>query len=309
MNVGVSLDPTGKCHVGVTAASGANVLASYDPVAGVLTSAETAFDSPAGGATLASSPQEFQTARQSTRTLLAWNDASRRAVANTSTPPTSASRIYALTMGAAYDAVNGIERLGDSFLVPADGPIDASPVAAMIEAAYQVSIALLPTQRATFDLTRSETLAQVADGAAKATGIAFGQSVAQRILAARADDGSNIKPTYTFGTAPGTWQMTPGVTAPLAPQWGSGDAVRGPIIDDISRRPAAGAGLAGIRRRLRRGQTIGRHRVERAHRGRNQSGRLLGRRQRYAEPAPATGTASPCGRPSTRAWACSRPPV
>ncbi len=53
-------------------------------------------------------------------------------------------------------------------------------------------------------------LAQIPDGADKAEGIRIGQTVADRILALRSNDGSANAPIpFIFGTAPGDYQSTP----------------------------------------------------------------------------------------------------
>jgi hypothetical protein len=53
-------------------------------------------------------------------------------------------------------------------------------------------------------------LAQIPDGKDKLQGVAIGQTVADRILALRSNDGSNAKPTpFVFGNAPGDYQSTP----------------------------------------------------------------------------------------------------
>jgi hypothetical protein len=53
------------------------------------------------------------------------------------------------------------------------------------------------------------SLARVAEGAAKAGGIAVGQAAAAAMVAARKADGSAATVKYTPGTAPGQWQPHP----------------------------------------------------------------------------------------------------
>jgi hypothetical protein len=53
-------------------------------------------------------------------------------------------------------------------------------------------------------------LAQIPDGNDKLQGVTIGQTVADRILALRSNDGSNAKPIpFVFGNAPGDYQSTP----------------------------------------------------------------------------------------------------
>jgi len=62
-------------------------------------------------------------------------------------------------------------------------------------------------------------LAQIPDGNDKVEGIRVGQTVADRILAARSNDGSNAQPIpYVFSTAPGDYQSTP-PNFPAQPQF------------------------------------------------------------------------------------------
>jgi hypothetical protein len=53
-------------------------------------------------------------------------------------------------------------------------------------------------------------LAQIPERLGKAEGISIGQTIADRILALRNNDGSNAQPSpYVFGNAPGDYQSTP----------------------------------------------------------------------------------------------------
>ncbi|MCD6015085.1 MAG: phosphoesterase, PA-phosphatase-like protein [Solirubrobacterales bacterium] len=76
----------------------------------------------------------------------------------------------------------------------------ASPPRAcpIIEAAYQA------------------TLGAIADGPAKAGGIATGEAAAVALLAARAGDGRFGPFRFTVGTLPGEWRPTSGVNDPFA---------------------------------------------------------------------------------------------
>jgi hypothetical protein len=55
-----------------------------------------------------------------------------------------------------------------------------------------------------------QSLAQIPDGERKTEGILVGETVADRILALRGNDGSNAQPIpYVFGSAPGDYESTP----------------------------------------------------------------------------------------------------
>jgi hypothetical protein len=98
-------------------------------------------------------------------------------------------------------------------------PRDASQEAAAAAAAHEVLVALYPAFKARLDAQLQQSLAQIPDGNDKVEGVRIGQTVADRILAARSNDGSNAPPIpYVFGTAPGEYQSTP-PNFPAQPQF------------------------------------------------------------------------------------------
>jgi hypothetical protein len=81
---------------------------------------------------------------------------------------------------------------------------------------------LHPAAASVLDAARSTSLARIADGAAKAEGVARGERVADQILEMRAADGSSNAVAHASVDELGHWQPTPpGFSAPLAPHWGS----------------------------------------------------------------------------------------
>jgi hypothetical protein len=122
-----------------------------------------------------------------------------------------ATRSFAIMHAAIYDAVNAIDRTHRPYLVRLTGVSrSASQEAAAIAAAHQVLIVLYPAFKTTLDAELQKSLAQIPDGNDRVEGIRIGQTVANRILAARSNDGSNAQPIpYVFGTAPGDYQSTP----------------------------------------------------------------------------------------------------
>jgi len=121
------------------------------------------------------------------------------------------TRSFAIMHAAVYDAVNTIDRTHRPYLVHLSGvPRDASQEAAAAAAAHEVLVALYPAFKTTLDAELQQSLAQIPDGNDKVEGILIGQTVADRILAVRSNDGSNAQPIpYVFGTAPGDYQSTP----------------------------------------------------------------------------------------------------
>ncbi len=121
------------------------------------------------------------------------------------------TRSFAILHAAIYDAVNAIDGTHRPYLVRLSGvPQGASQEAAAAAAAHEVLMALYPAFQAALDTALQQSLAQIPDGNSKVEGIGIGQTVADRILALRGNDGSNAKPIpYVFGTAPGDYQSTP----------------------------------------------------------------------------------------------------
>jgi hypothetical protein len=132
------------------------------------------------------------------------------------------TRSFAIMHAAIYDAVNAIDRTHESYLVRLRGVSrSASQDAAVSSAAHEVLAALYPTFQTTFDTQLKQSLALIPDGPDKTEGIAIGKTVADQILAARSNDGSNAKPVlFVFGTAPGDFQSTP-PNFPAQPQFTS----------------------------------------------------------------------------------------
>ncbi|NJK42221.1 MAG: phosphoesterase [Acaryochloridaceae cyanobacterium SU_2_1] len=135
--------------------------------------------------------------------------------------PTVGSRALAIASVAVFDAVNAFSHKYQSYLVNTDAPAGASLEAAVAGAAHHVLTTLLPNQKDFFDAQLRRSLATIQDGRnAERQGVAFGRAVAQEILAARADDGSNLIGIYTPPAGDYVWQPeTPGGTA-VGPRWG-----------------------------------------------------------------------------------------
>src|SRR5580700_1676770 len=121
------------------------------------------------------------------------------------------TRSFAIMHAAIYDAVNTIDGTHRPYLVQLTGVSrHASLDAAAPAAAHEVLVKLYPKFQATLDVQFQQSLALITDGDGKAEGINIGQTVADRILALRSNDGSNAQPIpFVFGTAPGDYRSTP----------------------------------------------------------------------------------------------------
>ena len=152
-------------------------------------------------------------ATQSVNPVLQWNRALLVIVRTPGAQPATIhpTRSFAIMHAAIYDAVNTIDGTHRPYLVQLTGVSrHASLDAAAAAAAHEVLVKLYPKFQATLDVQFQQSLAQITDGGGKAEGINIGQTVADRILALRSNDGSNAQPIpFVFGTAPGDYRSTP----------------------------------------------------------------------------------------------------
>jgi membrane-associated phospholipid phosphatase len=120
------------------------------------------------------------------------------------------TRSFAIMHAAIYDAVNAIDGTHRPYLVRLSASHFASQEAAAASAAHEVLVTLYPSFQATLlDPQFQQALAQLPKGG-QADGVSIGKTVADRILALRANDGSNAQPIpFVFGNAPGDYQSTP----------------------------------------------------------------------------------------------------
>jgi PAP2 superfamily len=150
-----------------------------------------------------------------------WNNAALDAIRAGRTAPPIASRSLAIVHVSIYDAVNGIDRTHEPYLVQSEVPASASREAAASAAAHEVLINLFPTAASSFDALHAAILAAIPNGPQKAAGIVWGEFVGTQILASRANDGSDAVVPPPGGSGPGVWVPTPPAFAPyLLPQWG-----------------------------------------------------------------------------------------
>ena len=140
--------------------------------------------------------------------------------------PTRTSRAFAIVQGAVYDAVNSIVPRAAPYLIQLAAPNGASIDAAVAEAAYTTLLSLYPYQKPYFDTQLAASLQNIPT-TSEIEGLAVGQTVADAILAARANDGSQTDAAgqpvnYTYGQLPGQWRADPlhPNAAPLTPDWG-----------------------------------------------------------------------------------------
>jgi len=157
------------------------------------------------------------------------------------------TRSFAIMHAAIYDAVNAIEGTHQPYLVRLGASHFASQEAAAAAAAHEVLVKLYPSSQATLDAQLQQALAQL-PSRGKADGISIGNTVADRILALRNNDGSNAQPIpYVFGNASGDYQSTP-PNFPKQPQFTHWSRVTPFALESASQfRPGGPPRLTGDR--------------------------------------------------------------
>jgi len=144
-----------------------------------------------------------------------WNLNAEKAVLASaiSSNAVSTARVYVLMHAAIFDAVNGVERRYTPYHVDTVAPRGASRRAAAIEAAYTTLVALFPSQKSTLDGELASSLASLSaddedseDSQSIDLGLAWGQQVANDILAWRSSDGFN----KVCLRLPGDWRQDNG---------------------------------------------------------------------------------------------------
>jgi len=150
-----------------------------------------------------------------------WNNAALDAIRAERTAPPIASRSLAILNVSIYDAVNGIARTHEPYLVQSAVAASASRKAAASAAAHEALVNLFPASGSSFDALHAAVLAGIPNGPQKTAGITWGEFVANQILAARANDGHDAIVPPPGGSGPGVWVPTPPAFLPyLLPQWG-----------------------------------------------------------------------------------------
>src|SRR6266404_3452021 len=99
-----------------------------------------------------------------------WNNAALDAIRAGNTSPPKASRALAILHASIYDAVNGIARRHEPYMVRSVVPSSASKEAAASAAAHQVLVTLFPTYATSFDAFYAAALDAISNGPHKSRG-------------------------------------------------------------------------------------------------------------------------------------------
>ncbi len=155
--------------------------------------------------------------------VLYWNQQGIDATRLARNPPPMAALLLATYHVAIFDTANGFTRTYKGWLVDEPAPTGANMDAAVAGAAHAVLKALWGgTNPRMIEIAYDKALSAIPDGQAKTAGIAWGEKVADAILAKRADSGYNkpIPGNYSSNEV-GKWRETPPTFRPaLLPYWG-----------------------------------------------------------------------------------------
>ena len=132
------------------------------------------------------------------------------------TSPYTAIRQLAMVHAAMFDAVNSIERRYQPYLVQLPADPTTSKDAAAAAAAATVLATIDDKTAADIKRALAAYLASIPDGVPKSDGIHLGESVAAKLLEARAHDGSSAPDAYRPRTSPGVYVPT---TITLSSMW------------------------------------------------------------------------------------------
>src|SRR5262245_14371573 len=144
-----------------------------------------------------------------------WNERAIALVTPRMVPP-AAQRAVAIVQVAMFDAVNSIERRYRPYLVDLSVAATTSKEAAAAAAAGAVLVGLVPEAQVEIRSATKAYLAALPDGG-KVEGIELGEMVASKIMAVRANDGSNAADAYRPKTKPGGYVPTPAVVGSVWP--------------------------------------------------------------------------------------------
>jgi hypothetical protein len=152
-----------------------------------------------------------------------WDEKAIAAVAPLTTAPSPATpyaayRMMGMVHAAMFDAVNSIERRYRPYLVQPPADPATSKEAAAAAAAATVLAAIDAKTADEMKIILASYLASIPDGAPKSEGVTLGEAVAAKVLAARANDGSDAPDDYRPRTRPGVYVPTPIMRGPMWPR-------------------------------------------------------------------------------------------
>ena len=124
------------------------------------------------------------------------------------TSPYKAVRLLGMVHAAMFDAVNSIEPHYRPYLVQLPAGPATSKEAAAAAAAASVLATIDPKTAGDMKAALAAYLMSIPDGAAKSDGVRLGETVAAKVLKARANDGFDAPDAYRPSTTPGVYVPT-----------------------------------------------------------------------------------------------------
>ncbi|HWC28681.1 MAG TPA: vanadium-dependent haloperoxidase [Dehalococcoidia bacterium] len=175
--------------------------------------------------------------------VTSWDMVTSQAFTASGLTPAEGFPIFAYMSIAVYDSVVSIEGGYEPFLVDIKAPGGASAQAAAAAAANHILLHYLPQQSSIVAPAYSASLAGIADGPAKAAGIAHGKDVAAALISTRATDGFRAPASYTAPNPAIAGAWIPTGPTPIGPY--SGKMKPFAIGSAAQLRPAGPAALPG----------------------------------------------------------------
>src|SRR4051794_711214 len=110
--------------------------------------------------------------------------------------PNPATRALAIAQIAAYEAVNAVTKNYEPYHAALTPALPVSQPAAVASAVYWALVLQFPNEKPTLDTLLTQSLAEIADGAAKQHGIELGKAAAVDIFTLRIADGASGSASY-----------------------------------------------------------------------------------------------------------------
>jgi hypothetical protein len=150
-----------------------------------------------------------------------WNSAFLDAVRANRVNPPAMTRVMAILNVSIFDAVASLEGGYETYQTdPALALAGASSQAAAAAAAHRVLSTVYPAQGPELDDLLADSLADIPPSQSRDDGVAWGQAVADAVLASRTDDGAAVPIEYLPPAGSFWWIPTPpGFVSALLPQW------------------------------------------------------------------------------------------
>jgi len=175
----------------------------------------------ASATAVATTPGPASAVPAGTDHVILWNEALRYAFTRVDLAPGPLTRRAAILNAAMYDTVASLSGSDTPYLgrVPKEPNFSYDVVLNIDAAARTVLPQLFPTVDFTAYYNEAAKYKPVGEPAPEGWSTSVGRGAAQRILAARANDGSNNTTPYVESTAPGQWRQT-GSGPAATPNWG-----------------------------------------------------------------------------------------